>query len=462
MTLLARLLALLVLSLTVARADEPRPTRADVALALVRVEEALAGARPDAAGVADANRRFDRATIAFFSGDRVGALRQLDALTLRLLGLEADASARAAIRLRVRLDPPRGTAGAPVVVRLDPLYSVDGPAPTRPVSLRIGGAGGVLVEVPAARLAAGSGEPLSLPGALAPGLHLVTLALGDAGPTLDAGRVAVVERDLDAARDALGRRLAALVDDGAGGLPCAKARLRLLRSRPDEEDTADALADPVALLAELELETAALEAGRDPYRGRPGEQWRAFPLGEQEVRYRLLAPEAAVARGGRLPVLVAFHGFEGDENMFRFAYGRGRLFELAAERGLLLVTPRTEPFLRSPAAFERLLDTLADDYPIDRGRLFVLGHSMGAQAAGLVARRHGAKLAGVALFAGQPVGDVPTRAWVGSLDPLGAFSRRGGDGVTVMDGAGHTLGVGPALGEAVEWLQGLAPRRVYY
>lgn len=445
-------------------AETVRITRTDVAVALMRCEVALGQAQLGAEELAQVNRAFDRATLAFFGGDRAGTLRQVDGLTLRLLGIAQDPTAAAALRLRARISPPGATPGTPLELRLEPLYALPagglaagavwlelvGQEGTRRIEL----AGGTLATGGALRL-----EPLPVGGRR---LELVL----EGGNRLPMGGCAIAPGDLDAARVALEDQLAALPEAADSELvrarECAAARLQLLRASPDEEDTASSLADPLALLAELKAEVQALEAGSDPYRGRAGDQWRAFRLGSQEVRYRVQAPRAALARGGRLPVLIAFHGYQGDENMFRFAYGGGRLPALAEEQGLLLVTPRTEPFMRGTAAFDRLLEELGDDYPLDRGRIWLLGHSMGAQAAALLARSRAERLAGVVLFAGGPMGgSAPTRSFVGSLDIAGGMVRRS-EQVTVLEGWGHTLGVGPHLAQALAWLRELPPRRVYY
>ncbi len=444
-------------------AEEPAIRRADVALSLVRFEQALAGARLDAEGLARVNRGFDRATLAYFAGDARGTLRQLDALTLELIGRSDDPRARAAIRLRVRIDPPRAVQGGAAAVRSVPLYGMDGPpiggtarlasdaARWTPVDLTLDGPG----EAPVAAEALG-----------APGHHRLELELAG-GLRLEAGSWSVVDRDAGELRRELEARLDRLAPGeapGARARACARARLRLLAAVPDEEDTAQVFLDPCALARELMDEVETLEAGRDPYRGRPGEQWRALDLGGRAVPYRVLAPPAALAAGRPLPLLIAFHGFQGDENMFRWAYGRGRLGELAEAEGWLLCTPRTEPFMRGPEAFDRLLEALASDYPVDRRRVFLLGHSMGSQAVAMLLQRRAQVVAGSVLFSGaSPDGEVPTLTLRGELDPMGGFGRRApGPDARLLPGWGHTLVVGPHLGEALSFLRGLPPRRVYY
>lgn len=439
------------------RAEEARVTRADVALGLRRFERALASASPAGDELARVNQAFDRATIAFFAGDRRGTLRQLDALTLGLLGRGDDPAARAAMGLRVRVTPARAAADAPRRLVLTRLYDVE-PGPGLTVGVARG-AGAPLLEVDA-----GVGGEAPWPaGEAGPADDVVWLVLGEL--RLEAARVSVTPEDPAGLRSRLAERLARLAPAPAGPAACFEARLRLLAAEPDEEDTAQMFLDAAAHAAELQRELEALEAGADPYRGRPGEQWRALRVGGRDVPYRVQAP-AAPKDGARLPLLVAFHGFQGDENMFRWAYGAGRLFELAAAEGWLLCTPRTEPFLRDGALFDRLLEELSDDYPVDPRRVFLLGHSMGSQAVLALRQRRPEAVAGVVVFSGGAPGGEAGRALaiLGRNDPLGGFGRRAaeGPGVRVLDGWGHTLVVGPHLPDALAFLRGLAPRRVYY
>lgn len=78
-----------------------------------------------------------------------------------------------------------------------------------------------------------------------------------------------------------------------------------------------------------------------------------------------------------LPVIVAYHGAGGSENMFFDAYGAGRLAKLARDNGYLLVTPR-QPLMGALLPIDSLVDQLAEIAPIDRNRVVVIGHSMGA------------------------------------------------------------------------------------
>jgi predicted esterase len=87
------------------------------------------------------------------------------------------------------------------------------------------------------------------------------------------------------------------------------------------------------------------------------------------------SPADAVAE--RRPILFAFHGAGGSENMFFETYGAGRLVELAAARGFIVVAPR-HPLLGMPLNYRQMIDVLDRFFPIDHERVFLLGHSMGA------------------------------------------------------------------------------------
>jgi predicted esterase len=78
-----------------------------------------------------------------------------------------------------------------------------------------------------------------------------------------------------------------------------------------------------------------------------------------------------------LPVIVAYHGAGGSENMFFDAYGAGRLAKLARDNGYLLITPR-QPLMGALLPIDSLVDQLANIASIDRSRIIVIGHSMGA------------------------------------------------------------------------------------
>jgi predicted esterase len=124
---------------------------------------------------------------------------------------------------------------------------------------------------------------------------------------------------------------------------------------------------------------AALASGGDPgltvrqYAQR-GDLWLALSEGREQTAVRLRAPRDL---SSPLPVLFLFHGAGGSENMFFETYGAGRAVELGVERGWLVVAPR-QGLLSTVMDAGKMLDELESFFPIDRQRVYFLGHSMGA------------------------------------------------------------------------------------
>ncbi|HBV66111.1 MAG TPA: hypothetical protein DEF45_24170 [Rhodopirellula sp.] len=78
-----------------------------------------------------------------------------------------------------------------------------------------------------------------------------------------------------------------------------------------------------------------------------------------------------------LPVLFVFHGAGGSENMFFETYGAGRVIDEAAKRNWIVISPRQGLFGMS-LDISDMLDALDQFVPVDRKRIMLLGHSMGA------------------------------------------------------------------------------------
>lgn len=189
------------------------------------------------------------------------------------------------------------------------------------------------------------------------------------------------------------------------------------------------------------------------------------------VPFQAVVPDQ---RTGPLPLVIALHGAGADERAFLEAYGAGRLRELALERGFVLVTAFTNAWMRHPAeAFDQLVDAAAARHPIDRSRIYVLGHSLGAGAAWATARVRGDRITALACLAGScgappSSGPAPARMpatllYAGELDPLVSPARletavaRGREAgyeieFRVRPAAGHTLMVGLVMDEVVGWL----------
>ncbi|XZE54184.1 hypothetical protein SH139x_000135 [Planctomycetaceae bacterium SH139] len=104
--------------------------------------------------------------------------------------------------------------------------------------------------------------------------------------------------------------------------------------------------------------------------------WLTLADGYQRVNIRCRAPQTA-NDNTPIPLLIAFHGAGGSENMFFETYGAGRLPQLAVERGWLVASPRQSLFGLGMDS-QQIVTALAEIYPVDRQRIFFVGHSMGA------------------------------------------------------------------------------------
>ncbi|MCI0463283.1 MAG: alpha/beta fold hydrolase [Gemmataceae bacterium] len=152
------------------------------------------------------------------------------------------------------------------------------------------------------------------------------------------------------------------------------------------------------LLVEAEAAVKAAQGGKGYYGARPGQFWLRLPDDRSNMAVRVLAPET-VKQGKPLPLVIALHGAGGSENLFFEGYGSGEIVRQCAQRGWLLVAPRSEGFrFNLPAA--DLIDRVAKLYPVDRKRVFVVGHSMGAMQAVSAAQAAPERYAAVAALGG--------------------------------------------------------------
>ena len=277
------------------------------------------------------------------------------------------------------------------------------------------------------------------------GRYLVTLAAPGDDDEHARAEVAVVDRrPSDVRAEVLAKldEIEAVVpaDDlrRARSIAAARSRAGLLADAPDPERSASFLADQAALSLQVPAEVALLAAGGDPYAGRAGDYWRTFDLTAAEspvplrVPARVTAPagllEWAEADGAKLPLVIALHGAGGDENLFAYGYGAGLIERLAADRGFLLVTPLTYPALSDARTLPLIVDAMAELYPIDRDRVYALGHSLGAMTTSAWARNVPDTLAAAALLAGggaAPAADraVPTYIAAARYDRLFPLAR---------------------------------------
>lgn len=288
---------------------------------------------------------------------------------------------------------------------------------------------------------------------------------------IELARVHFVRDDPDATSASLQERLTKLSErtDLAPDLPRAIAicrdRCGKLKSKWNGSDTFPVADDLELLRKHLCGEVDALESGTNPYRSMGGNHWKTLRIGDSKaLPYRVTAP-FDVGKVGKLPLVIAFHGMGGDENMFFSAYGAGRLRGLAESKKFLCVTPLTYDYLAKPDRIATLIEEIERDYEIDRDRIHVLGHSMGASVALSIAQKQRDLIASAAAFAGagnrsEPI--VPTLLFAGTNDGIVPFAgvERFANSPAVKDaiefqplaGRGHTLLVGDHLEEAIDFV----------
>jgi len=457
------------------------PTRADLAAAYLRFERALRDHPPSESARVEVERGFDAATLAFFTGAGTRALEQMDALCARLDPQRAaNPAERLADALALDFEPRQvvSSTGGTVELRLRTVRPVDaeaasGRAATVRIVMPMATGRRVLAEREFGASLAAQAVAARIPGGgdfPAARIDLdVELEVSGAAPRR-VGTIALMGTPLEVLRRELEGRLARIEPDGPPmeqSLAACRARAALLDAGAASTDSTRFLLDLAAHAADVELEVSELEKGRDPYRRRAGELWRVVRTDAGEVLpVRVYAPESACT-DARVPLVIALHGAGGDENMFLTAYGLGRLRDLAREHGFVAVCPRLGFGGLSPEAFDALLLAMVYTYAVDAKRVHVVGHSMGAGAAGALRLARGARIASTALLAGAPRlgGDAsspPIYLVGGEIDPLASAAslRRAAESVRaegspvelrILPGRGHTLFVGDVLPDALAW-----------
>ena len=447
-------------------------TRADLGWAYFRLEEAIQQADPSPELRTKANRMFDEATLAFFGGKMAEAVATVNRATAEVLGKEMPPGGEL---LRIDAVPPLFVRDEHETQRFT--LATMNPAENANV-------GGTLVLETMDGDEAGT-WPLELvqgetdastsiqfePDDLDSGQYRLLFQTEDGLP-LASTRWIIADRSLAAVQEENAVRLDALSGDMAGmeqAVATLRAQNALLTNEPSQENSAQFVLDLQALAQSLAADIEAIEGGQNPFKGRTGDYWRVLPIDDKNIPFRVYMPESAQDEVA-VPVVVAFHGAGGDENMFMSAYGAGKIKALADEHGFLLASPLTYEFggTDGPERFDALIDALALTYPIDRHRIYVLGHSMGGGAiTNLAKARPEAITAAVALagFRGyQGAESVPPTYVIAAehdplvppsrIEPLAKQAQEAGLPVEyeLMEGYGHTLVVGDVLPKAVEWL----------
>lgn len=452
-----------------------RASRQDLATAYLRLERTLSRVTMTPEQTVDVNRRFDQASIAFFSGQYAGAVRTLSEIVREREGLEMTAGLAVAECMQVKpshaVVHPGNKDGARLMV--EPMFAPGGSWSESSVDVAI-----VLLDarrepawtrVVSVPLVSGAPQPAQIDAAACfadwpRGDFTIAIRAGSA--LIEKCRLTVADRSMDEARQALIGRLAGVLPDASAEVvraaAIAKARAECLGDDFDAKSSRRFLAEQSKLAAQVAGEIDIVRAGKNPYQRVAGDQWR--PVGG--VPCRVYVPQSVLDRLKPAPLLVAFHGAGGDESMFFEGYGAGAIKTLADRHGFVVVCPQTER-ATAASAFDKVLDDIAVDFPLDVKRIYVLGHSMGAAATASLASARGARIAAACCIAGSAWGSTsstgrraPTLTIAAELDPLfgvgrarkAAESIKPPDEFLEVKGYGHTLVVGSQLARAVDWL----------
>jgi predicted esterase len=430
-------------------------TRAELYRALEDFEARWAEHGPitDSKELQRINIELDTATASFFLHRQELDLRKLNELTRSISPTPASAGdAKAALEpieqsiaraLEVEIDPPvyALSAAKKVSAHVRSYYAIAWPGPqSLELALSLEGPKGATLTSKSFRVEPGE-APLDATVELAApkpeelvatGAWKVRVVRGDA-PLAVTGAWQVVARPLDQVRAENQARLDKIVTQNqfiTEAIGTCKARNATLTDHPSADRLSELLPDANARSAEIAAEIEALEAGRDPYKRRIGDVWRIVPQqGGGYVPMRVYAPPQAAKE--ELPLVIAVHDAGGDENMFFELYGRGKLRQLAEQRGFVLACP-TYPARPGfgEALFDSLLAQLTEDYRIDGKRVYLLGHGVGAGQVAQLPRPRWDKIAALCCIAdgdpAYPAGRqvvTPTLILAGSLDPILASER---------------------------------------
>lgn len=200
-------------------------------------------------------------------------------------------------------------------------------------------------------------------------------------------------QQLDKRLQALGRAVAALSSESPTADTETLRSLTQILAQLRQGKTLETNFPAAHLLAEAEAAAKAVSDNKGYFGNRrPGQFWMTIALEKRSVPVRLLAPKESAA-GMPLPLVIALHGAGGSENLFFDGYGDGLIARLCTERGWLLVAPRG-------GLADGLIEQIDRLYPVDKQRIFLVGHSMGAAQAVAAAARQPENFAAVAALGG--------------------------------------------------------------
>ncbi|MCH2100318.1 MAG: alpha/beta fold hydrolase [Planctomycetes bacterium] len=204
------------------------------------------------------------------------------------------------------------------------------------------------------------------------------------------------------------------------------------------------------------------------------QEWIALPRERGRDVVRLQWPES---KEEQPPLVIALHGMGGSENLFFEGYGFGKAARKANTLRGFLAAPRVDAGFKLASVTQQLVEMLN----ADPKRIFVLGHSMGAQtalSAAALLEEAGIRIAGMVLIGGgRPANDAATLVALGKIPILVQagekdFARPGAEAlIAQLEESSHPTLVGRivpdtehltivqvALDEAFDWIQWLLNR----
>lgn len=441
----------------------PPLDRGDLAIGYERLDTLMTKLPNDPVVRERASRCFDGLTRDFFSGQYDNAMAEVARLHGELLRLNdaGQMEMQFIYGHRYEVTPRAISVGEKSTVRLANLELQRMLLGTPPRSL-IAVGDGFRVEIPY-----GDEVEFQLPATAKPG-HIEIQGKFKWVGAVPLARIAVLERSLESLRTGFESRIAALKAKdaiNAAELASLNARAGLLSEEVDRNRSVSLFADLPRIAQELDEELTRAEAGQRPFAA-SGDVWRIYRVLGTELPVRQFVPKGA----GPFPLVIAFHGAGGDENMFFEGYGDGALRRSAAGEAFVAVCPPTVPFGVSQNLLEAFIDELAKDIPIDRTRIGLIGHSLGGVTASRLAVLKPKLITGavcIAGFADLARSGIPAarKVLLAELDPLFPLestkasiesARARGESIEIetVRHEGHTLVVGQVVPQAVRWLLG--------
>lgn len=462
-SLLLRQIIPVLCALTVAALAMPGPPidRGDLAVGYARLDALMAKLPNDPVIRERANRCFDGLTADFFAGQYDTALAEIARLHGELQRLNDAGQLEQQFIYGHRFEPSeravvRGEAATVTLNTLELQRMLMGAPPATLVAI----ADGVRIEVPYAEEA-----EFKIPAIAKPGWIDFRGEFKWSG-SVSLARVAVLDKTLEDHRAAFGARIDALAKRGTitdAEAVSLRARCAILSDAPDRSRSQSLLADLPQLVRQLEEELSRAERGERPFAA-SGDVWRIYKALGTELPVRQFVPEGK----GPFPLVVAFHGAGGDENMFFEAYGAGALLRSASGEGVVVVCPPTVAFGVSPNLLDALIEQLAKELPIDPKRVGLLGHSLGGVTASRLAVLKPNLITGAVCIAGfsdlaRTGRPAPRKVFLAALDPIfpiesttnsiQAAQMRGEQiEVETVPHEGHTFVVGRVVPQAIRWL----------